>query len=259
VDNGSTDDSVALVTARFPDIGLVRHQTNLGFAAGNNGGIRAALAAGADYVWLLNNDTVVAADAVANLVRLAQTEANVGAIGARVVYYDQPDRLWLGGMRFRHGIYFVQLGEQKGLDYSQVLDVDFVSGCAMFLPRPVLDTIGLLDEQYFMYYEDLDYCFRLKRTGWRILYTPNAVVRHKVSQSMDGGRSPYKQYLNIGSALRFYSRNLRGLNRAFNVAIRLAHAVLVLFSLLVNRRFDPANIGWYLRGVWSAVKSPRSR
>ena len=100
VDNGSTDDSVERIRSHFPEVELVRSETNRGFAGGNNLGIREALAAGADYVWMLNNDTVVAPEAIEKLVDLAETEEQVGAVGARVVYHDDPPKLGLGGMRF---------------------------------------------------------------------------------------------------------------------------------------------------------------
>lgn len=220
VDNRSTDGSVTKLQEEFKEVVYIENKENLGFAEGNNVGIRYALEHGADYVLLLNNDTLIKADFLEALVKTAEVDEQIGIAGPKI-YEGLPDsiRLWYAGgsvdwkrMKTVHrGFHEDDRGE-----WDQVEDVDFVSGCAMLIRRPLLERIGLLDDRYFLYYEDTDYCVRACKAGFRIVYVPQAVVYHKAWTSSGGQSSPLRLYYMTRNRLLLMESHLdRGAKRRF--------------------------------------------
>jgi GT2 family glycosyltransferase len=203
VDNGSTDDSAARIRREFPQAELIEAGTNLGFAGGCNVGIRRALADGADYVWLLNNDTKVDPTALRALVEKAETDPQIGAVGSAIYSMEAPQRLqvWGGGkVSFllggsRH--FFKPVGDEK---------IQYITGASLFLRRAALDTVGLLDEGFFFYWEDSDLCFRLRQAGWRLAVAARSAVWHKESASLRGENTLLDTYFNQG-AVRFFEKH----------------------------------------------------
>jgi GT2 family glycosyltransferase len=252
VDNGSMDDSVELFRA-LPDIELLIHDRNLGFAAGNNGGIHYALERGADYVLLLNNDTTVSPSLVSELVEVAEVDPQIGILGPVIYYADRPGDVWFAGMRFRHGLYVVRRGLHLSLPLGSVQDVDFVSGCGMLVRRETWQRVGLLDPRFFMYYEDLDLCIRAKEAGYRVVCATGAEMWHALSASTGGPDSPLKQYYQVKSTFLFCQKHTRGLLRVANVAIRLGHAGWVLGQQVLRGRVHVQAIRLYLRGISEAL------
>jgi len=206
VDNGSTDGSLDAIRERFTGVTLVENGENLGFTGGNNVGLRRALEQGADYALLLNNDTAVAPDFVRLLVRAAEADAGIGIAGPTIYYYDQPETVWSagGGIDWRRGkTWMVGLGTcDVGQLGASLREVDFVSGCALLVKRAVLDRIGLLDDRFFAYYEETEWCVRASRAGFRIVHVPGAKVWHKINP---GGRtnSPMVHYYLTRNRLLF--------------------------------------------------------
>jgi GT2 family glycosyltransferase len=186
IDNASEDGSVEMVRARFPGVPLIVNECNLGFAGGNNVGLRYALSQGAECVFLLNNDAVVAADMLTRLVNVMLAEPSLGILGPKILYHGTEDRVWyLGHRRSRwlpvpHRVN-PHLGEHPG--EPTWFEVDYVSGCGMLIRREVLEEVGLLDEGLFMHYEDADYCRRAQEAGYRVACVPGARMWHKISQS----------------------------------------------------------------------------
>lgn len=200
VDNASPDDSVAIVRAEFPQARLIVNERNNGFSAGNNLALRQIMAAnaepgvsGARYVMLLNNDTVVEPDALDLLIDYLEQHPDVGAVGPKLLLLDgsldlacrrsfpTPEvsfyrmtglsRIFPRSPRFaRYNMTY--------LDPDVETDVDALVGAAMVLRSAVLREVGLLDEQFFMYGEDVDWCYRIKAYGWRIVYYPRSVIHH---------------------------------------------------------------------------------
>ncbi len=203
LDNGSTDDSVSRIRERFPEMEIIELGANLGFAGGNNLGIRAALEGGADYVWLLNNDATVDPMALRAMVQRAEADAKIGAVGSAVYYSAEPERLqaWGGGyIKF-------WLGEPRHF-LKPVADekIQFLTGASLLLRRPALESVGMLDEGFFMYFEDADLCFRLRRRGWRLAVAGDAKVWHRVSATA-GKKSVLSDVAFTRSAIRFFQRN----------------------------------------------------
>lgn len=184
VDNGSHDDSASAIRAAFPNVNVIETGDNLGFTGGNNKGIEQVLEDGADYVFLLNNDTTIDAQAIGELVKAAQQNPDCGLLTPLVFYYDTPDEVWFGGAR---------LDLARGIavhDNSQVPRPDelrqlaWASGCTMFFPAEVLRRARGFDERFFLNWEDVDLSLRVRAMGFKIVLVPSAKVWHKVGRSM---------------------------------------------------------------------------
>lgn len=211
VDNGSTDGSETILRERFPDIELIQTGANFGFAGGNNFGIRHALEQGAEYVWLLNNDTVADAEALSALVRVAEDDKTVGMVGSKIVYYDNPRLLWYAGAvldsESPYRMHHKGLGEEDRGQYDEFEETGFVTGCSLLANQKMITEIGLMYEGYFLYFEDSDWNMRAKKAGWKLIYCPTSLAYHKVSFSMGGSESPLLRYYYSRNFLYFIKRN----------------------------------------------------
>jgi GT2 family glycosyltransferase len=193
VDNGSTDGTPDLVAERFPQVRLLRNERNLGFAAGNNAGLRAA---SGDLLVLLNQDTQVHPGFLAALAR-AFDDATVGLAGCKLLYPD-------GTIQHAGGYFYGPRGETDHLGrlapddgrFDELTEPEFVTGAAVAIRRETLAQAGLLDEGFVpAYYEDVDWCFRARAAGWRVVYVPEAVVTHQEGASAD--RDSYGHILSV--------------------------------------------------------------
>lgn len=187
VDNGSSDGSVQEVAARFGDVHLIASTTNVGYAAGNNLGLREAQH---DTFLLLNTDVIVTPEQLRALVQYLQGEPGVGAVspGLRTVdgaaqafaYGGDPSPAYL----FRRSVRRVlRLGPLHDWDVKSPSDADWVSGACLAVRKAVYDQIGGLDERFFLYFEDVDWCARIRKAGWRVVYNPTIQVTHLGGQS----------------------------------------------------------------------------
>lgn len=185
IDNASEDDSVQSIKSVFPKIKIIQNKKNLGYAGGNNVGARWALKNGADDILILNPDVVVRKGAVTQLLGAAKA-TGAGIVGPKILTPD--GKIWsVGGVidkkRFTAGL--IGLGETDRGQYGANIDVDFVSGTAILVKRKVFEKIGLLDERYFLYYEDVDFCLKARWAGFKVVLAPRAVVIHKESASVN--------------------------------------------------------------------------
>ncbi|MBB6097613.1 hypothetical protein HNR42_001030 [Deinobacterium chartae] len=205
VDNASRNDSVSRIKQAFPEIPVLQSGGNLGFSGGNNVGIRHALEAGADYVWLLNNDTLVFPDSLEELLKTADQCPGAGVIGSVLYYLEQPERVqaWGGGK------IIMPLGIARHYLEAQPLGkTSYITGASMLIRREVLEQVGLLDDGFFMYWEDTDYSFRVRRAGWEIAVAPGSKILHKESASL-GQYNPVTIGYRNRSALRFFRKHSR--------------------------------------------------
>ncbi|MCQ2390809.1 MAG: glycosyltransferase [Kiritimatiellae bacterium] len=203
VDNGSNDGSYERLQTSCADCFIFSGGANLGFSGGNNVGIRAALAAGAKWVLLLNNDTEVEPGFLVPLLDAAKDGRTI--VTPKIVYADDPTKVWYAGgyvRRCRGGFYHVT--EQEGEERPK--EVSFASGCCMLIPATFFRECGLLDESFFLYYEDAELCLRASRNGYRIWYVPQSVIRHKVSASTGGEDSPLAVYYGTRNRLELLRR-----------------------------------------------------
>jgi GT2 family glycosyltransferase len=183
---------------------LLQSPANAGFAAGNNIGIRRALADGADYVWLLNNDTQPAPDALHALVEKMLADNTVGAAASICYFSEAPSRVqaWAGA-RVNLWIGYGRLTTIPHCDEW----FDSLNGTSMIVSRSALDDVGLLDEGFFLYWEDTEFCLRLQKKGWRIVAAPDSRVLHKVNASTGGNKLLLDRYQTASSLrlLRLHS------------------------------------------------------
>jgi GT2 family glycosyltransferase len=190
VDNGSTDGSVEGLRESFPTFDILALPQNRGFAAGTNAGIQWAATAGAGAVLLVNNDAIVAPDMVSKLV--AATNPVVGVVMPRIDVWST-DRLWHAGAR-RQGINPLPRPLlDRDLALGEPVAIDYAVGCVLLIRQIVIDRVGMLDERYFMYYEDLDFSERVRAAGFQIAVVPHARAWHRVGSSLrhDGPRRAY--------------------------------------------------------------------
>ena len=184
VDNGSTDDSASRLRRQFPALELIETGKNLGFAGGCNVGIRQALDQGADFIWLLNNDTTVDPGALQALVDKARENQRIGAVGSAIYFMDEPQRIqaWGGG--------YINLWLGRSEHFLKRISdrqIQFLTGASLLLSRPALQAVGMLDEGFFMYWEDADFCFRLRRAGLQLAVAGRSIVWHKGSDDLGEG------------------------------------------------------------------------
>lgn len=196
VDNNSPDHSGENLS-QLESIRFLQMEENLGFAAGNNRGIEVALSDGCEYVMLLNNDTVIDPNMIETLVSRADSNT---VVVPKMYYFDvegRKDILWYAGGILKYkssdGIH-IGGRQEDSKQYSVEREVTFATGCCMMIHRTILEKVGLLREEYFMYCEDTDYSIRLNKSNVRILYVPNAKLWHKVSSSSGGEMSKFIVY-----------------------------------------------------------------
>lgn len=194
VDNGSTDESLEKLKKAPQKFKLISLKKNYGFAYANNIGIRLAVKNNAKYVFLLNNDTIVARDIIDVLVENMGKYKDAGALGVKVYYYSKPQVFWFAGSFVdREGEFptHIGLGEKDHGQYDKIQNIPFVNGSAFFARVSAIQKIGLLDERYFHMYEDGDWSTRFIRANYSCLYIPKAKIWHKVHQSTGGQTSTW--------------------------------------------------------------------
>lgn len=243
VDNASSDGSADMVAAHFPDAVLVRTGANLGFAAANNLGLHRA---SGRYAMLLNPDTEIQPGAVQAMVDFADKHPEAAVIGPKLLNPDgslQKNGRKLPGLprevlhmtRLHHLIprLFARKFEWGREDFDIPAEVDEVSGACMLVRKSAIDQVGLMDERFFMYYEDVDWCRRMRDAGWKTYYLPAAVVTHKLSHS--AGRDPLRR---IGMAYQsqyLYFRKHHGMAQA--MALRGLSGLFLLAAWAKRRCF----------------------
>ncbi len=250
VDNGSRPGSLAAIEAGFPDVTLIKHERNLGFTGGNNAGIRRALAEGADYIMLLNNDTEVAPNLLRLLVEFAEADPHIGVVGPLIYYYDDPRRIWSAG-----GAVNPLTAASAGLAEGEVdeggrlpCQVDYVSGCALLIKRAVVEQIGLLDERFFIYYEETDWCARAREAGYQVWLVPQARVWHKISLQARGA-SPWYLYLMTRNRLLYLRKRGASWLHLLWVILTSEVRTLLSWSLRPHHRDKRALRIYRARGV----------
>ena len=211
VDNASLDDSGVRLHQQFPLIVYIQNEKNLGFAEGNNVGIRSALQRNADYIVLLNNDTIVERDFIQPLVDVASSDNTVGVQCCKIYLFSDLNKLWYAGgvldvhkaHAWHRGLFEVDDGK-----YDKIEETGFASGCMMFMPRSVVERVGLLDSSFYIYFEDSDWCMRAQKMGYKILYNPNAKLWHKTHVTT-GHDSPFYLYFTLRNKILFLHKHSR--------------------------------------------------
>ena len=220
VDNASQAADYAALSGGCTGEVLLRQKRNLGFAGGCNVGIRWALQSGFEYVWLLNNDTVVAPESLAELLGVMESDARTGIAGGVLYYANDPGRIQMAGGFInretgRGGM--LGLNELDEGQFQGVFDVEYVSGGMLLARTEAIREVGLLDERFFMYYEDTDWGMRMCARNWRVVTVAAAKAWHK-DKATAGSRKPY--FIQHGYFMFLYKNFRRNLPHALRVYAR---------------------------------------
>jgi GT2 family glycosyltransferase len=222
VDNASKDDSVNVIRAKFPKVTIIENKNNLGFCEGNNVGVKLAFDEGADFALILNNDTIVHPNLVEGLVQTAKNQ-KVGIVSPKIYFapgfefhkdrYSKGERgkvIWYaGGLIDWNNI----LPQHKGVDqvdkgqFEKSEETSFATGCATLVSREAFKNLGLYDSVYFAYFEDADFSLRAQNHGYRVFYSPKAILWHKNASTFGGSGSPFQDYFITRNRLIFGLRH----------------------------------------------------
>jgi GT2 family glycosyltransferase len=212
VDNGSQPSAAPQVLARFPAVQLVRSETNIGFTGGCNAGARAALPISPDAIFFLNNDALVEPETIPALGAALVADVRIAAVGPKIYYHGTPRVFQTVGMRVDPDSGYMRMigfGEPDRGQYEARAERDALSGCALLVRCAAWEQVGGFWEPFFNYAEEVDWCLRARRAGWRLLYIPQALVWHRTSSSL-GAESPLKVYLIARNQLHLRRRHQRG-------------------------------------------------
>ncbi|WP_316749134.1 glycosyltransferase family 2 protein [Pedobacter gandavensis] len=260
VDNGSREDHEAAFLAAYPDLKYLRSEQNLGFAGGNNIGINIATG---DYLLLLNNDTEISPNLISVLTETMDHNPEIGIISPLILYYDQPDTIQYAGFTEMNYLTARNKGignmEHNRGQYDQdSRETGYCHGAAMMCRSAELDKTGLMAENYFLYYEELDWCEQFKRAGKKIWFTGRTKIYHKESMSV-GKESSIKTYFMTRNRMLFIRRNTGWLNTflfsCFYIGIACPKQI---FIYLRKGRTDL--VKWVFKGVlWNFSQSKTSK
>lgn len=208
LDNQSSDGSVQAIRDAYPDVEIIALQENLGYAGNNNVGIAAAMQAGADWVFVLNEDTILAPDCLEQLIAVGESDSRIGIVGPMVYHHSEPQVIQsAGGVlgKYWQSSHLAQNELDRG-QFDQPHAVEWISGCAILVRRQVIEQVGALDTRFFYYWEETEWCLRTARAGWRIVHVPQAKLWHKGVQR-DYKPGPNVTYYNTRNRLMMYARH----------------------------------------------------
>lgn len=257
VDNHSPNDDPAVLKQSYPEIIYIQSTSNLGFAGGNNLGIRKARG---KYLLFINNDTEVVPGFLEPLVAKCESDTIIGAVSPKIKYYDHPDTIQFCGQAPMNHYTMRSHGIGHGVIDAGQFETDapthFVHGAAMMVPRTVIEKIGLMPECYFLYYEELDWCTSIKRAGYQLWYVHNSTILHKESIST-GKMSPFKTYYMNRARLLYLRRNVTGFTFLVALIYQILVAIpknLIVFAFKKDKGHFKSYgraIGWHLRNLFS--------
>ena len=256
VDNGSRPSPRPRIVAEFPSVTYLETPINLGYAGGNNVGMRYALERGHDYVFVLNNDTIVERDMLRRAVSAAEEDPAIGVLGVKVMSWDQPGRIWVayGQITYRQGLVrLIGYYQHDDGTYDEQCDVEWVPGTALLFRRRALEIVGLFDEEFFAYHEDVDWCTAAREQGFRVVYAPQPRIYHKGHRSSGGkGYVTPRQYLAGRNMVLYVRKHATKLQIAKFLAFQF-----VTLPLQYIRRWlsgEHAGVTWKVQGMLDGLR-----
>lgn len=247
VDNHSEDGSGLRLKAIFPDIIFIQTERNAGFAGGNNPGLRYAIENGFKYSLLLNNDTEVTKDFLSPLLDYMEMHPEAGVIQPAIYFNKNRSSLWNGGSYFIRFLGLPYCKNNLSLFKNRIFaikKVDWVTGCAFLTRNSILEQTGLLDERFFMYYEDIDLSFRIKQLGYELIYYPASVIYHEANTSLkeitrnkEGNISPFLHYIAARSRMIFLKKYTTFYTFPSIVLFHLLYAAAFSGYFIIRGRF----------------------
>jgi GT2 family glycosyltransferase len=247
VDNDSRDGSGDMLASAYPEIIYLKLADNRGFTGGNNAGINYSLTHNYQYTLLLNNDTFVEPDFLHILTNYLRDNNSVGAIQPKIYFNHNRQLLWNGGSWFNPWFgrdYVEGTGKKKSRTSENLKQADWLTGCALLVRNDVIRKVGLLDETLFMYYEDVDYSFRIKANGYELIYHPQSIVYHIAGASTraekkgkEGFLNPIVHYYLIRNKIWFLKKYLRPRHYLTAGLVNSVYLTGVIMYFLIRRRF----------------------
>lgn len=265
-DNASTDDSIEYVKRDFPSTIIIQNKENLGFAKGNNVAIKFALKQGADYVFLLNNDTISEKDLIEKLIKAARASNKIGIVGPKILDIGNTSLVHEIGLTCDIFGFPIAVREEESGEQT-ISEVFYVSGCAMLIKQEVLNKVGLFDEEYFMFAEDLDLCWRAQLTGYLVLVDRTARMYHVGGGSIVGGIIKGRDYTtNVRRIFLREKNTLRTLIKNYSrynlIKIIPSYLALLLMECIVWTFFLKPNVcicllkavGWNIKVLPDTIR-----
>jgi GT2 family glycosyltransferase len=222
VDNGSEDGSGEKLKESYPEIKLVENKENLGFTGGNNAGIQLALKAQVKYIMLLNNDTIVTPNFVPPLIAKMESNKQIGAVQPKIMFNKERQIIWNAGSTYQK---FWAISKTLGLNkldvgqFNTMKEVPWITGCCFLTTSKIVKEVGLLDQRFFIYYEDTDWSFKIRNLGYKLIFNPEATIYHEVGMSnenrknhSEGTISPFSHYMTVRNHIYIIKRYSKGLN-----------------------------------------------
>ncbi|MDH5609725.1 MAG: glycosyltransferase family 2 protein [Cyclobacteriaceae bacterium] len=247
VDNGSEDQSSLKIAHEFPEVVMIRNEKNLGFTGGNNRGIQWALERGFPYIMLLNNDTEVHPGFLYPLVEKIKESEEVGAVQPKMYFMHDKKRIWNAGGRF-----YPFIGKTATIGYN-VIDsgqfeamqkVDWITGCCILVSSRVIREVGLLDDRFFAYYEDVDWSFRIRESGKSLWFVPQSFIYHVAGASStskvkgkEGYLSAFAHYLNVRNNILLIRKHDKLIFRIPTFVFQLFKVMGYLVYFIARRRW----------------------
>lgn len=247
VDNGSKLEPLDDLIRKFPKINYIRSDSNLGFAAGTNLGLREALATNIEYFLIINNDTKADKFMLHELLT-AIIDKDVGLTAPIIYYYDAPDRVWSSGGTFNNLFLMPLQSHNNQNEISSPTKRTFITGCCYLLKRELLEQVGLFDERFFLYFEDLDFSKRITDAKWDMFVIPTAKLWHKVAQSSGGQNSDRERYHYGLSSGIYYRKHIKIGNAVPVILFRLGNAIKETIKMLFRGEIKVLKI--YLKGLY---------
>jgi GT2 family glycosyltransferase len=243
LDNASKDGSVEAIRSAYPEAEIIALSQNLGYAGNNNVGIRAALKRDADWVLVLNEDTILDPECLAHLVAVGESDPSIGIVGPMVYHFDKPDVIQSAGGKLGPHWESVHLSENQREQGEFLLphEVDWISGCGIMVRRGVIENQGVIDERYFYYWEETEWCIRAAKGGWRIVHVPQAKLWHKGVQS-DYQPNPQITYYSTRNRLLTLSK----------------HGAPASMQLVAWVQFARTLASWTIRPKWRGKREHRN-
>ncbi len=253
VDNASQDESVEAIRAAFPETSIVCLTENLGYAGNNNVGIRWAIDQGADWILVLNEDTILAPDCLARMVETGESDPHIGVIGPMIYHFDEPNVIQTaGGLLGPYWLAMLSGSNEPDEGQYHQRRVDWISGCAMLIRRAMIEQIGLLDERFFIYWEEVDWCLRASRAGWHLVHVPEARLWHKGVQRVYQPH-PTVTYYTTRNRFLFLAKN-RAPIKIWLVSIVTTLRTLASWTLRRKWRHMRPHRNAMLQGIWDFTR-----
>lgn len=262
VDNGSSDNSVLEISKYLATTSIeqkfIESEENLGFSGGNNLAIQEAMKDGISWFWLLNNDTIADKNSLDHLMKYAVERHYAGILGSKIYYYNTKNIWFAGGNINRKTGKGSSIGrnEEDTGQFDDVSTCDYITGCSLLIKKEVIESIGLLEDGFFLYYEDTDWCLRARLSGWDCLYIPQSVIEHKVGASTEEGySSPFLTYYNLRNRFIMTKRNKGYFSRTGPLLFLLRMGIASIYFAIIRKDRKIERIRYALLGMFDGLFS----